>query len=120
MASDVYGNNYRQEHSGDVAGAICLTEGSAKEIRSLRRFSVDDVGFFEGPEKLLEVWFDLCPLDDTLCDQTLPNGTGGLTTGNGGGTKSVGLRVFSRCVCVCVCERERDLDSLHIDIKFNN
>jgi hypothetical protein len=27
--------------------------------RNLRRFSADDVGFFEGPEKLLEVWFQL-------------------------------------------------------------
>lgn len=25
-------------------------------------FSVDDVGFFEGPEKLLEMWFHLPPL----------------------------------------------------------
>ena len=25
----------------------------------LRRFSASEVGFFEGPEKLLEVWFDL-------------------------------------------------------------
>lgn len=24
-------------------------------------FSVDDVGFFEGPEKLLEIWFHLPP-----------------------------------------------------------
>ena len=27
--------------------------------RNLRRFSADDVGFFEGPEKLLEIWFEL-------------------------------------------------------------
>lgn len=25
----------------------------------LRHFSASEVGFFEGPEKLLEVWFDL-------------------------------------------------------------
>lgn len=27
--------------------------------RKLRHFSAKDVGFFEGPEKLLEIWFDL-------------------------------------------------------------
>lgn len=27
--------------------------------RQLRHFSASEVGFFEGPEKLLEVWFDL-------------------------------------------------------------
>lgn len=27
----------------------------------LKHFSADEVGFFEGPEKLLEIWFDLGP-----------------------------------------------------------
>ena len=27
--------------------------------KNLKRFSAADVGFFEGPEKLLEIWFDL-------------------------------------------------------------
>lgn len=27
--------------------------------RKLKHFSASEVGFFEGPEKLLEVWFDL-------------------------------------------------------------
>ena len=27
--------------------------------RELKRFSSNEVGFFEGPEKLLEIWFDL-------------------------------------------------------------
>lgn len=30
----------------------------------IRRFSVDDVGFFEGTEKLLEMWFDLSTLEE--------------------------------------------------------
>lgn len=104
MASDVHGDKFRQDHSpvNDIARSTCLPKGSAKEIRSLRHFSVDEVGFFEGPEKLLEVWFDLCPLDD-MCDHTLPNGTGVVTTENGGGAESMGLRVFPRCVhCILV------------------
>lgn len=33
-------------------------------------FSVDDVGFFEGPEKLLEMWFHLPPLSPAECIST--------------------------------------------------
>lgn len=27
--------------------------------KQLKHFSASEVGFFEGPEKLLEIWFDL-------------------------------------------------------------
>lgn len=30
-----------------------------------RKFSVDDVGFFEGTEKLLEVWFSFSDIEGT-------------------------------------------------------
>ncbi len=58
MASDVFGV-VTENHTTE------LTNGVKNESRqNLRTFSVDEVGFFEGPEKLLEVWFDLCPLED--------------------------------------------------------
>ena len=80
MASDVFG-----EHSP----LHCTTNGvSAAPRRRLRRFSVHEVGFFEGPEKLLEVWFDLCPLeDDESCD---------LAPAPNGHDYEKGLRTFSR------------------------
>lgn len=41
--------------------------------RNLRRFSADEVGFFEGPEKLLEVWFEFCSdLEDKRGLRMLP------------------------------------------------
>ncbi len=55
MASDVFEvitPNHKDSGSVDGSG------------QKLRRFSVKEVGFFEGPEKLLEVWFDL--KDDTI------------------------------------------------------
>ena len=49
-----------------------------------RALSVDDVGFFEGAEKLLEVWFRLDP-----------RGEDGGAAGAGSGARS-GLRVIAR------------------------
>ena len=45
--------------------------GGAPSYRSSggRRFSVKDVGFFEGPEKLLEVWFNLYPQGKCLLEE---------------------------------------------------
>lgn len=56
---------------GSIAGPIlCWTFSDIDKVTfimsddvilrgQLRRFSASEVGFFEGPEKLLEVWFDL-------------------------------------------------------------
>ena len=40
---------------------------NSETLQIAMHFSVDDTGFFEGPEKLLEVWFQLPPqnVDDT-------------------------------------------------------
>ena len=56
--------------ASDVFGGYSTSNGvSVTPKKRLRKFSVHEVGFFEGPEKLLEVWFDLCPLeDDESCD----------------------------------------------------
>lgn len=81
MASDVFGGHTPQ-HS--------MTNGvsAAPRRQRLRRFSVHEVGFFEGPEKLLEVWFDLCPLeDDESC---------GLSPALNGHDYEKGLRTFPR------------------------
>ncbi len=67
MTSDVFGGT--QNHG--------LSNGHGHtHAKKLQKFSVEEVGFFEGPEKLLEVWFDLYPLDEdeTSCTKTALNG----------------------------------------------
>ena len=36
-----------------------MDDGAVVNHQAKRTFSIDDVGFFEGTEKLLEVWFSL-------------------------------------------------------------
>ncbi|XP_064391641.1 S-adenosylmethionine decarboxylase proenzyme-like isoform X2 [Halichondria panicea] len=70
MTSDVFGGT-TQNHI--ISG---LTNGHRyTHEKKLPNFSVEEVGFFEGPEKLLEVWFDLYPLeeDETSCAETALN-----------------------------------------------
>lgn len=84
MASDVFGGGSTDN---------LLTNGASVtpeiEKRKLRKFSVHEVGFFEGPEKLLEVWFDLCPFED---DKSCDNGPPLLVAHN----HDKGLRIFPR------------------------
>ena len=54
---------------------------SPKTIRHLKQFSSNDVGFFEGTEKLLEIWFDF---------------------GSAISEKCLGLRVIPRYVFVAI------------------
>ena len=51
---------------------------------SLPTFSVKDVGFFEGAEKLLEMWFEF------------PSAEIGGASGLGGGPSGLGLREIQR------------------------
>ena len=58
---------------------------------NIRHFSVDDVGFFEGPEKLLEVWFNLgvAQLHVADTDEKMHNGV----------NNASGLRIIPKYVC---------------------
>lgn len=75
------------------------SEDDRKKVH-IRRFSVDDVGFFEGPEKLLEVWFHLPPQAPTEVELT--------TQGDQEKMKyssrdvNAGLRIIPRYVCFCM------------------
>ena len=65
----------------------------------VRGLSVNDVGFFEGPEKLLEMWFRLQPQSSTNCDST-----NDLETSNSGLRiipRYVYYRTFVQCILKC-------------------
>lgn len=67
-----------------------------KKIVHTGHFSVNEVGFFEGPEKLLEIWFVLTPRGPAEVRSTSPGE-------NSRNDPAEGLRIIPRYVLYHKC-----------------
>lgn len=77
-----------------MAKQSCISVNGMKKSHA-RHFSVKDVGFFEGPEKLLEVWFQLPPHDSAHLNSTSDGKESHSTV-----EVAAGLRKIPRCLYI--------------------